>query len=198
MTTTERAPVGRDQSSSDAIAAFVFELGVLKRLPRTGWCQAGVPMPESVADHSCRVGQIAGILAVMEGADMARASLLGLWHDVPEIRTGDLPHSARPYLPHADAVTIAMDQTAGIDGRPSQVICGAIAEFETGDTLEARCARDADKLDCLVQALEYQHAGHKGLNQWVTTSFDALQLPSARVLAHAALNVDPMQWRAGS
>jgi hypothetical protein len=44
--------------SSEAadITGFLFETGVLKRYPRTGWVLAGVPAPESVADHSFRPG----------------------------------------------------------------------------------------------------------------------------------------------
>src|SRR5581483_8955794 len=32
--------------------------------------------------------------------------------------------------------------------------------YEAGETIEARCARDADKLDCLLQAREYEEQGH--------------------------------------
>ena len=34
------------------ITGFLYEIGVLKRYPRTGWLLAGVPAPESVAEHS--------------------------------------------------------------------------------------------------------------------------------------------------
>jgi putative hydrolases of HD superfamily len=35
-----------------ALAAFGYELGVLKRIRRAGWWHAGVRDPESVAAHS--------------------------------------------------------------------------------------------------------------------------------------------------
>jgi putative hydrolase of HD superfamily len=51
------------------IAAFGYELGVLKRIRRSGWWHAGVRDPESVAEHSMRVAQIAALIAAEEGAD---------------------------------------------------------------------------------------------------------------------------------
>jgi putative hydrolase of HD superfamily len=47
--------------------------------------------PESVAEHTMRVAQLAAIIAAQEGADPARASLLALWHDMQETRTGICP-----------------------------------------------------------------------------------------------------------
>lgn len=82
--------------SAEALAAFGYELGVLKRIRRAGWWQAGVRDPESVAEHTMRVAQLAGLLAAEEGANPERAAYLALWHDTQETRTGDLPHSARP------------------------------------------------------------------------------------------------------
>ena len=76
-----------------ALAAFGYELGILKRIRRAGWWHAGVRDPESVAEHTMRVAQLAALLAAEEGADPARASFLALWHDTQETRTGDLPHT---------------------------------------------------------------------------------------------------------
>ncbi|MGQ0775607.1 MAG: HD domain-containing protein [Pseudonocardiales bacterium] len=75
-----------------------FELGVLKRMRRAGWWHVGVRDPESVAEHSLRVAQLASLIAAIEGADPGRAAFLAVWHDSQETRTGDIPHTARPYL----------------------------------------------------------------------------------------------------
>jgi putative hydrolases of HD superfamily len=95
-----------------AVAAFAFELGVLKRIRRSGWWHAGVRDPESVAEHTMRVAQLAGIIAAEEGADPARSAFLALWHDSQETRTGDLPHTAAAYLTKPDPRQITTDQTA--------------------------------------------------------------------------------------
>lgn len=59
-----------------AVANFAFELGVLKRMRRAGWWHAGVRDPESVAEHSLRVAQLASLIAAIEGAEPGRAALL--------------------------------------------------------------------------------------------------------------------------
>lgn len=48
---------------STAIAAFGYELGLLKRIRRAGWWHVGVRDPEPVAEHSLRTAQIAALLA---------------------------------------------------------------------------------------------------------------------------------------
>ena len=96
-----------------AVASFAYELGVLKRLRRSGWWQVGVRDPESVSEHSLRVAQLAALIAAEEGADPARSSYLGIWHDSQETRICDLPHSARTYLPTMpDNEQITRDQLA--------------------------------------------------------------------------------------
>ena len=56
------------------VVKFAYETGQLKRLPRAGWLLAGVRDPESVAEHSFRVGVLAYIIAALEGADPDRAA----------------------------------------------------------------------------------------------------------------------------
>jgi putative hydrolases of HD superfamily len=70
-----------------ALAAFGFELGVLKRMRRAGWWHAGVRDPKSVAEHTMRVAQLAALIAAEEGADPGRAAFLALRHDTPETGT---------------------------------------------------------------------------------------------------------------
>jgi putative hydrolase of HD superfamily len=63
---------------ASGLAAFGYELGVLKRIRRAGWWHGGVRDPESVAEHTMRVAQLAAIIVAEEGADPARASFLAL------------------------------------------------------------------------------------------------------------------------
>jgi putative hydrolase of HD superfamily len=51
---------------------------------------------------------------------------------------------------------IAKDQAADLPGAVAAAVRGLIAEFEVTETLEARCAKDADKIECLLQAREYR------------------------------------------
>lgn len=177
------------------VVAFAYEMGVLKRLRRAGWWHVGVRDPESVAEHSLRVAQLAALIAAEEGGDPARAAYLGMWHDSQETRIGDIPHSARPYVEVAANERITADQIDGLPERAARSIRDAVREYEANDSIEARCAKDADRLECLLQAVEYREAGYQRVDGWIESSRGRLQTPFARRLAEAALEVSPLAWR---
>ena len=173
---------------------FLYEIGLLKRYKRTGWSQVGVPLPESIADHSYRASVIASVLAAMEGADPQRAAFLALWHDSQETRTTDIPHLTRNYVSSAGNEQVTRDQVAGLPSSVADMISAAVAEYEAAGTREARCARDADKLDCLFQAREYQEQGHSNVQPWIDSSLAALTTASAKQLAHEAIAQHSLDW----
>ncbi|GAB3159984.1 HD domain-containing protein [Myceligenerans halotolerans] len=184
-----------EDSPATGVATFAYEMGVLKRLRRAGWWHVGVRDPESVAEHSLRVAQLAALIAAEEGADPARAAYLGLWHDSQETRVTDIPHSARPYMTKPDNVAISRDQVKPLPDAAASTVLDAVTEFEAQETPEARCARDADKLECLIQAIEYRHNGQQGVENWIESSRAALTTAFAARVADAALQTDPLVWR---
>ena len=173
---------------------FLYEIGLLKRFKRTGWSTAGVPAPESIADHSFRVSIIAGVVAAMEGADPQRASFLALWHDSQDTRTTDLPHLSKKYVTVATNEQITADQVTPLPAPVAAMITAAVAEYEAGRTDEARCAHDADKLECLLQAREYEDQGHANLQPWIDTSIASLITTSAKQIAEEALRQNTLDW----
>ncbi|MFJ1766627.1 HD family hydrolase [Amycolatopsis sp. NPDC088138] len=181
--------------SADALAAFGYELGVLKRIRRSGWWQAGVRDPESVGEHSLRTAQLAALLAAEEGASPERAAFLALWHDTQETRTGDLPHSAAPYLRKPAPREITADQTAGLPPASRSLVRSAVDEYETRSSAEALCAKDADKLEMLLQALEYRDVGVQRVDEWIESARKGLTTETARKVAEAALTLSPLSWR---
>ncbi|MFJ8813783.1 HD domain-containing protein [Amycolatopsis thermoflava] len=184
-------------SDPSAIASFGYELGILKRIRRSGWWHAGVRDPESVAEHSLRVAQLAGLLAAEEGADPARAAYLALWHDTQETRTGDLPHTVKPYLTKPDPRHITGDQTAHLPDTARASVRDAVDEYETAETTEARCARDADKLEMLLQAVEYRDIGIHRVQGWIDSALKGLSTTTAQRVAEAAvaISLSPLAWR---
>ncbi|SDY39458.1 putative hydrolases of HD superfamily [Micromonospora pattaloongensis] len=180
----------------DAVGAmsFIFEAGVLKRAARTGWWFAGIKNPESIAEHSFRTALIGMMLAAMEGADPGRVAMMCVLHDTQETRITDIPHIAKRYLTAAPNTAITADQVADCPPVVAETIASAVAEYEAGETLEAVVARDADKLECLVQAVEYRHQGIDGTQRWVDSSRASLRTASAHRLADAALTGQPLAW----
>ncbi|WP_347878309.1 HD domain-containing protein [Streptomyces sp. KS 21] len=72
---------------------------------------------------------------------------------------------------------------------------GAVDEYEAGETPEAIVARDADKLECLVQAVEYREQGYSLTQNWIDTSLASRKTPSAKALANAALSMSSLDWQ---
>jgi putative hydrolase of HD superfamily len=176
------------------ITAFLYEIGQLKRYPRTGWLTAGVPSPESVADHSYRASVIAAAIAAMEGADPQRAAFLAIWHDTQETRTTDLSHLTKKYVTPTPNETVTSAQVSHLPAALADVIRGAVAEYEARATHEAQCARDADKIELLLQAREYADQGHPGLRPFMDSALAALQTAAAHALAAAAIEQGSLDW----
>ncbi|MDT0309491.1 HD domain-containing protein [Streptomyces sp. DSM 44917] len=176
-------------------AGYLRELGVLKRAKRSGWWIVGVKDPETIAEHSFRTAAIGAVLALMEGADPAKVALLCTFHDTQETRVGDIPWIGRRYLKAARNEDVTADQLA--DAHPAVVagIQALVAEYETGDSLEVRVAHDADKLECVIQALEYLEQGYPNAREWVDTTRTKLRTPSARALADAAETMSSTDWQ---
>lgn len=178
-----------------ALAAFGYELGLLKRIRRTGWWHAGVRDPESVAEHSLRVAHLAALIAAEEGADPVRSSFLAIWHDTQETRIGDLPHTAKDYFKKPDPRHITADQTRQLPTHSGDMVRAAVDEYESNETAEARCAKDADKLEMVLQAIEYKDIGVHRVDGWINTGCKALTTETARRIADAALTLSPLSWR---
>lgn len=174
-------------------AAFLFEMGHLKQLARAGWLLLGVPQPESVAEHTFRVGIVGIALAAQEGADIGRTAALCLLHDSPESRIGDVPSVGRAYVSTASPEAVAAHQTSGMPPALAEVFQGLVAEYEAAETIESQVAHDADKLETLLQAIEYLAQGHDTA-PWRESSTAALRTDSAKNLANAINSADPHEW----
>jgi putative hydrolase of HD superfamily len=112
-----------------------------------------------------------------------------------ETRIGDIPHSARPYVEAQPNEAITRDQVGALPDVAGKSIHDAVSEYEEGETAESRCARDADRLECLLQAVEYREAGYRRVDGWIESSRSRLQTPFGKRLADAALSTSPLAWR---
>jgi putative hydrolases of HD superfamily len=176
-------------------ASFLFEAGHLKNLARAGWLLLGIPAPESVAEHSFRVAIVGAALAAMDGADPGRTALLALFHDFHETRIGDVPSVGRAYVRTDKPEVITAHQTAAMPHEVAKMFQDLTAEYEATETAESKLAHDADKVETLLQAIEYQAQGHD-TEPWKDTSLAALRTNAGRELARAIGTTDPRWWSA--
>ncbi|GAA2859325.1 HD domain-containing protein [Streptosporangium fragile] len=176
------------------LTGLLYEIGLLKRYKRTGWLIAGVRDPESIADHSFRTAIIASVIAALEGGNPERAAFMSLFHDTQETRITDIPYLGKLYLKPAPNEEVTAEQVRDLPERVAEMVSGAVGEYEEKASLEAVCARDADKLECLIQAVEYREQGHQNVQPWIDSSLAALRTPSAKRLADEVLHTGSLEW----
>jgi putative hydrolases of HD superfamily len=175
------------------VATFLHEAGHLKNLPRAGWLLLAIKPPESVAEHSFRVGLIGIVLASIEGADPGRTAALCLMHDVHETRIGDIPSVGRSYVTTAKPQAVTSHQTSVMPDEVAKLLQDLTSEYEDTETIESRVAHDADKVETLMQAREYAAQGY-ATEPWSDTSIQALRTESGKQLAQAIVAGDPHSW----
>jgi len=185
-------PAGEDHPLAGE-AAFLFEMGYLKDVTRAGWLLLGIPQPESVAEHSFRVAMICLILAANDGADTGRTTALGLLHDAHETRIGDVHSVGRAYVTTATPEAVTAHQTAGMPPLAAKALQDLTGEYEACETPESRLAHDADKIETLLQAMEYAARGYDTTG-WRETSLAALRTEAGQLLAQAIGAADPLGW----
>jgi putative hydrolase of HD superfamily len=180
------------------LAKFLYEMGQLKRVKRSGWWIAGVKDPETVAEHSFRTAVIAYILAQLEGADPEKVVSMALFHDMAETRTNDAHRIVRRYVDWENVDKKAVgDQSRRLPDNIGKRITSLISEFEKAASLDARIVRDADLLECLVQAREYQTLGYNDVGDWIFNAQAALKTESAKKIAAECLKTEPKEWWQG-
>jgi 5'-deoxynucleotidase YfbR-like HD superfamily hydrolase len=177
-----------------SLGDFLHEMGQLKRLPRAGWHFAGVADPESVAEHSFRAAIVGIALATLEGADVGRTAALCILHDSPETRIGDIPAVGRAYVTTASPEAVSAHQTSALPDSLAAVFQELVRAYEAEDSIESRLAHDADKIETLLQAREYEAQGRHDTAQWQDSSTAALRTDAAKQLADAILATTPAAW----
>ena len=175
----------KTEMKAEAILSFIEEIGILKSLPRTGWLIHGIKNGESIADHCYRMTLLSMLLAdtlVAKGMklDTEKVMRLSLLHEIAEARIGDIPFTVLTYIPEEvkeigerKAVTSMLEKFGSI-GKWYQKLW---EEFEQNETIEAKLVRAADKLELMIQVLEYEKLGYQSLNQfwendWNQRGFD--------------------------
>jgi len=173
------------------IANFLFEIGILKKTPRSGFQFLGTGN-ESVAEHSFRVAVIAYLLAKNEPkADMQKVVLMSLFHDFHEARTGDHNYVHKRY------VTVDEDKAVNDLARKlsfGQEIVSLIDEFNSRETLEAQLSQDADQLDFILELKRQQDLGNISAAEWLKYSVKRLITDYAKILADEICSTDSSDW----
>ncbi len=159
---------------------------MLKNVKRSGWWAAGIKDPETVAEHCHRASVIGYFLARLENADSNKVLKMCIFHDIAEARINDVNKIGARYIDYKEAEKRAIeDQLASLPDNLSDELRSLLKEFHDGKTKEAVVAKDADWLECAIQAKEYMDSGYKLSKDWIDNVRNALKTKSARKLLDA-------------
>ena len=174
-----------------AIADFLFEVGMLKRTPRSGFQFLGTGR-DTVAEHSLRCAVIGYVLARMSGKlSTERVVLMCLFHDLVEARTGDLNYVNKKYV-EADEVAALQDMTTNLPF--GEEIRSVTEEFNERATPESNFAHDADQIELILQLKELGDLGNRYAPDWISAAMKRLRTEQGKRLARSILNTDFSAW----
>ena len=150
--------------SHSELLDLILEIGILKRVQRTGWVLKGVKDVEPVAEHTWRVAMLALLLAPELGLDQLKLVKMALIHDLGEAGIGDIKwESGKKVIgsqkkKHNDEERIIRQMFA--DNPSFQEYIDLWKEFSAQKTREAKIVKQLDKLEMVIQALEYEKEGY--------------------------------------
>lgn len=174
-----------------AVVNLLFEARMLKEIPRSGYHFLGSGR-ESVAEHSFLTTIIAYTLAQMvPEADELKLLRMCLIHDLPEARIGDLNYVQKRYITPDEQKAVA-DMTANLPF--GNAIKEALDEFNAGQTLEARLAKDADQLALTLELKALRDRGSDGPQDWLPHVKARLKTAQGKALARQISKTASDAW----
>jgi len=171
------------------------EAGLLKNIKRSGWWVAGIKDPESVADHSFRTAVMAYHMAHLEKVDPYKTMSMALFNDIHEARINDLHKMGHYYIDFRDAEKrVFKDQVEHLEESTKNDLTHLRREYDQQKTKESIVARDADILECLLQAKEYYDNGHRKAKKFFKKAPDHLKTKTGKALWKTIKNWDSGRW----
>ncbi|MDD4202452.1 MAG: HD domain-containing protein [Candidatus Omnitrophica bacterium] len=163
---------------------FISEAGLLKRVKRSGWWVLGIKDPETVSEHCFRCAVIGYIIAKMEKVEPYKVLLMTLFNDIHEARLCDLHKMSQKYITQYDKAEDAAF-SGQIEHLPSFIkeeLKDMQKEYRDQKTKQAIISRDADIIECLIQAKEYEEFGYKESYKFMKKAPSFLKTKTAKKL----------------
>lgn len=164
---------------------FFELLSRLKHLPRKGWVIQNIPFPETVASHMYRMAMCVFLLP--KEYDTNKLIKMALVHDLGESIIGDItPHDniskENKYVQERKAM-VEISQL--VPDTSANEIMSLWEEYEKNQSADAMIVKDLDKLDMILQGLEYEKMYGKNLEMF----FEGLDVFKTDVIREWAAEV---------
>ncbi|OIW28665.1 hypothetical protein CONLIGDRAFT_389707 [Coniochaeta ligniaria NRRL 30616] len=163
---------GKPAEGSSSPVPYFHMLERLKTTKREGWRRFGINRGESIADHMYRMSLMSMLAppSLASRLDLHKCMKMCLIHDMAESLVGDItpvdgvakPEKSRREATTMDYITKSLlgniyggKSTAGEDIR------AIWQEYEDSETLESIYVHDIDKVELLLQMVEYEGRGQQ-------------------------------------
>ncbi|MBQ8911862.1 MAG: 5'-deoxynucleotidase [Clostridia bacterium] len=186
--------------------ALVFRQKYIKR-----WGLMRNTTPENLSEHANEVAVLTHALCEIGNAlfdrsyDCGKAVLLALYHDVPEVYTGDLPTPIKYFDSNSKDSYNAVEECA-----IRSLLCKIPPQLRPAyeplffcpeDLPERRLVKAADKLSAYIKCLEEEKCGNSEFSsakKTIAASLEGMDLPELRwfidnLLPTFTLTIDEMQ-----
>ncbi|XP_061985081.1 uncharacterized protein LOC133704301 [Populus nigra] len=173
----ETESVAGNSSASSAID-FLTLCHRLKTTKRKGWINHGIKGPESIADHMYRMSLMALIVGDLPGVNRERCIKIAIVHDIAEAIVGDItPSDGVPKQEKSRREQAALNEMCKVlgGGMRAEEIKELWSEYENNASLEANLIKDFDKVEMILQALEYEMEHGKVLDEFFLSTAGKFQ-----------------------
>ncbi|KAG8372503.1 hypothetical protein BUALT_Bualt12G0072800 [Buddleja alternifolia] len=177
MAAAEPSSSSSPPSPSSAID-FLSLCHRLKTTKRTGWVRRDVQEPESIADHMYRMGLMALIAADIPGVNREKCIKMAIVHDIAEAIVGDItPSDGIPKQEKSRMEQEALKNMCELlgGGERAKEISDLWMEYEENSSMEAKVVKDFDKVEMILQALEYEKEQGKDLEEFFESTAGKFQ-----------------------
>ncbi|KAG4414410.1 hypothetical protein IFR04_012473 [Cadophora malorum] len=175
-------PGGAPQTDSTSPVPFFHMLERLKTTKREGWRRFGISHGESISDHMYRMSIITMLAppSLSSKLNIPHCTKMALVHDMAEALVGDItPVDGVAKHEKNRRESTTMDYfTKSLLGRVNGGISGeelkaVWQEYEDSETPESQFVHDVDKIELILQMVEYERIHERKLDlgefSWVAT-----------------------------
>ncbi|XP_031285065.1 HD domain-containing protein 2 homolog [Pistacia vera] len=165
-------------SSASSAIDFLSLCHSLKTTKRAGWIRRDVKDPESIADHMYRMGLMGLIMADIPGIDRDKCIKMAIVHDIAEAIVGDItPSDGISKAEKSQRERKALDHMCKLLGGEARAkeISELWMEYEENSSAEAKIVKDFDKVEMILQALEYENEQGKDLDEFFQSTAGKFQ-----------------------
>lgn len=180
-------------------SSFFAMLSRMKYIHR--WALMRNSYPENISEHSLEVAILAHALAMIgnrrlgKALDADRAAVIALFHDAPEIITGDMPTPIKYYN------TETKDAFKNVEDEAARRLIGLLPEDlrqdyeplffpQPGEEELRKLVKAADRLSALIKCLEEEKTGNRefsGAGASIRERLLEMGLPEAEIFVREFL-----------